>query len=167
MTEKAPSREKLESRARNVLLFQLSKGIKSKAQLRAILVKREIPEDIAEPILDRFEEAGLIDDKQFAAVVVSSRRSYKGLSKSAIKRELSTKGVAAEVIEEAVAEITSEQELETAQELAVKKLRAMNHLDKAVQDRRLSGFLGRKGYSGGIVYAAIRYAREQAVKSEV
>ncbi|MEY4452775.1 MAG: hypothetical protein RIT51_453 [Actinomycetota bacterium] len=167
MSETSPSREKLESRARNVLLFQLSKGAKSKAQLRAILVKREIPEDIFEPILDRFEEAGLIDDKQFAAVVVNSRRNHKGLSKSAIKRELGTKGVAADVIDEALSEITSEQELETAQELAVKKLRAMSHLDKEVQDRRLSGYLGRKGYSGGVVYAAIRYAREQAVKSEV
>jgi regulatory protein len=167
MTEKAPSREKLESRARNVLLFQLSKGAKSKAQLRAILVKREIPEDIAEPILDRFEEAGLIDDQQFATVVVNSRRSHKGLSKSAIKRELNTKGVAPEIIDDALSEITSEQELETAQELAVKRLRAMSHLDKDVQDRRLSGFLARKGYGGGIVYAAIRFAREQAVKSEV
>jgi len=167
MTEKAPSREKLESRARNVLLFQLSKGAKSKAQLRAILVKREIPEDIAEAILDRFEEAGLIDDQQFATVVVNSRRSHKGLSKSAIKRELNTKGVAPEIIDDALSEITSEQELETAQELAVKRLRAMSHLDKDVQDRRLSGFLARKGYGGGIVYAAIRFAREQAVKSEV
>jgi regulatory protein len=167
MSENAPSREKLESRARNVLLFQLSKAAKSKAQLRAILVKREIPEDIAEPILDRFEEAGLIDDRQFANVVVNSRRNHKGLSKSAIKRELGTKGVAPEVIDEALADVTSEDELVSAQDLAVKKLRSMSHLDKAVQDRRLSGFLGRKGYSGGIVYAAIRYAREQEVKSEV
>ena len=167
MSEPSPSREKLESRARNVLLFQLSKGAKSKAQLRAILVKREVPEEIFEPILDRFEEAGLIDDKQFAAVVVNSRRAHKGLSKSAIRRELGTKGVAAEVIDEALAEVTAEQELETARELAVKKLRAMAHLDKEVQDRRLFAYLGRKGYSGGVVHAAIRYAREQAVKSEV
>ena len=166
MTETAPSREKLESRARNVLLFQLSKGAKSKSQLRAILVKREIPEDIFEPILDRFEEAGLIDDAQFANVIVNSRRRYKGLSKSAIKRELSTKGVAVEVIEEAISEITAEQEFETAKELAVKRLRTMSRLEPAVQDRRLSGYLARKGYGGGIVYAAIRYAREQAVKSE-
>lgn len=167
MTDKAPSREKLESRARNVLLFQLSKGAKSKAQLRAILVKREIPEEIAEPILDRFEESGLIDDKMFANVVVNSRRSHKGLSKSAIKRELSTKGVAAEIIDDALSEVTSEQELATAQELAVKKFRAMSHLAKEVQDRRLSGYLARKGYSGGVAFAAIRFAREQAVKSEV
>lgn len=167
MTEKAPTREKLESRARNVLLFQLSKGAKSKAQLRAILVKREIPEDIAEPILDRFEETGLIDDAMFANVVVNSRRKHKGLSKSAIKRELGTKGVAAEIIDEALSEVTSEQELETAQYLAAKKLRAMTHLAKDVQDRRLAGFLARKGYGGGVVYAAIRHAREQAVKSEV
>lgn len=166
MTESSPSREKLESRARNVLLFQLSKGAKSKAQLRQILIKRELPEEIFEPILDRFEEAGLIDDKAFAEIVVNSRRTYKGLSKSAIRRELSTKGVAGELIDAALAEVSNEQELETAKELAVKKLSAMSHLERDVQDRRLTGYLGRKGYGSGVVYAAIRFAREQAVKSE-
>lgn len=167
MAEKQPSKEKLESRTRNVLLFQLSKGAKSKAQLRAIMVKREIPEEIFEPILDRFEEAGLINDHAFAEVVVNSRRAHKGLSKSAIKRELGTKGVAAEIVEEVTSGITSEDELETAKELAARRIRQMSHLEKAVRERRLSGYLSRKGYAGGIVYAAIRYAEEQAVKSEV
>ena len=166
MTEKTPSKEKLESRTRNVLLFQLNKGVKSKAQLRAILIKRELPEEIFEPILDRFEEAGLINDELFAQVLVNSRRSHKGLAKSAIKRELVTKGVAAEIIERATEGITSESELETAKELASKRYRQVAHLDRDVRDRRLSGFLGRKGYSGSVVFAAIRFAEEQAVKSE-
>ena len=166
MAEQSPSREKLESRARNVLLFQLSKGAKSKHQLREILIKREIPEDIAEPLLDRFEEAGLIDDKAFAEILVNSRRTYKGQSKSAIRRELNRKGVAPEISEDALSEVTSEAELETAKELALKKLRSMTSLAPEVQDRRLSGYLARKGYGGGTVYAAMRYAREQAVKSE-
>ena len=166
MSEKTPSKEKLESRTRNVLLFQLNKGPKSKAQLRAILLKRELPEEIFEPILDRFEEAGLINDQSFAEVVVSSRRAHKGLAKSAIKRELVTKGVEASIIEEVTSGITSEDELETAKALAVRRIRQMSHLDKAVRERRLSGYLGRKGYGGGVVYAAIRFAEEQAVKSE-
>jgi regulatory protein len=167
MTEKAPSREKLESRARNVLLFQLSKAAKSKAQLRAILVKREIPEDIAEEVLDRFEETGLINDRQFAETLVASRRAHKGLSRSAIKRELNTKGVDPVIIDDVLEGIDSESELRTAQLLAAKRIMQMTSLAPEVKERRLGGYLQRKGYGSGVVYAAIRYAMEQAVKSEV
>ena len=57
-----PSPEKLEKRARNVLLFQLSRSMKTKRQLAIILEKREIPAEIALPLLDRFEEVNLIDE---------------------------------------------------------------------------------------------------------
>ena len=166
MNEVSPSREKLESRARNVLLFQLSKSAKSKAQLRALLVKREIPEEIAEAALDRFEETGLINDRQFAETLVASRRGHRGLSRSAIRRELATKGVAQDIIDDLTAEIDSEAELRTAKLLAAKRIMQMTSLERDVQERRLGGYLQRKGYGSGVVYAAIRYALEQAVKSE-
>ena len=166
MTETSPSREKLESRARNVLLFQLSKAAKSKAQLRSILLKREIPEDIADDLLERFEESGLVNDRQFAETLVASRRGHKGLSRSAIRRELVAKGVALEIIDDVLSEIDSEAELRTAKLLAAKRIMQMTSLDREVQERRLGGYLQRKGYGSGVVYAAIRFAMEQAVKSE-
>lgn len=159
-----PSPERLEQRARNVLLHQLARSSKSKHQLRQILEQREIPTEIAERILERFTEVGLIDDKAFAETLVSSRRNFRGLSKTAIKRELVTKGIEAQVIDEAIEPITQEQELESAQELALKRFRQMVHLEKAVRDRRLAGFLQRKGYSSSVTFAAIRWAESQTLK---
>lgn len=156
-----PSPERLEQRARNVLLHQLSRSAKSKHQLRQILEQREIPSEIAEPILDRFTEVGLIDDKAFAQTIVSSRRNFRGLSKTAIKRELLTKGVTEADFEAALQEISSEDELETAKELASKRFGQMAHLEKATRDRRLAGYLQRKGYSSAITFAAIRFAESQ------
>lgn len=153
-----PSPEKLEQRARNVLLYQLSKSAKSREQLRVILEQREIPDEIAHAVLERFTEVGLIDDVAFAQTVVSSRLNFKGLAKSSIRRELSTKGVDAHVIEEVTQDITPESELKTAQDLAVRRYRTMAHLAKEVRDRRLSGYLARKGYSANILFSAIRYA---------
>ena len=80
------SDEKLEKRARNVLLFQLSRSMKTKWQLAQILEKREIPVEIAKPLLDRFEEVQLIDDAVFAAAYVRSRVE-KGKSSRIIGRE--------------------------------------------------------------------------------
>ncbi len=159
-----PSPERLEQRARNVLLYQLAKSAKSKHQLREILEKREIPTEIAEPILERFTEVGLIDDQAFAATLVSSRRAFRGLSKSAIRQELKTKGVEAQVIETALETVSSEDELQSAQELALKRFNQMAHLDKTTRDRRLAGFLQRKGYSSSITFAAIRWAESQELK---
>ncbi len=156
-----PSAEKLEQRARNVLLHQLARSAKSKHQLRQILEQREIPPEIAEAILERFTEVGLIDDKVFAQTIVSSRRNFRGLSKTAIKRELLTKGVAEADFEAALDEVSSEDELETAKELASKRFGQMAHLEKATRDRRLAGYLQRKGYSSAIAFAAIRFAENQ------
>lgn len=154
------SPERQETRARNVLLYQLSRSVKSTEQLRKIMIQREIDPEIFEPILIRFTEAGLIDDKQFAEVIVRARRSYKGLAKSSIKRELVEKGVEQGLIESALADITNEDELELAKELAIKRFARMAHLDFEVRRRRLSGYLARKGYSGAVVGAACRFAED-------
>jgi len=168
-SEPAPtlSPEKQESRAKNVLLYQLSKSAKSKDQCRKILEKRGIDSDIAEKVLDRFEEAQIIDDAMFARAFTNSRIRGKGLAKSAIARELREKGIDQELIETALEELDGESELARATELAVNRVRRMGHLDKIVIQRRLSGFLGRKGYSGSIVQSATRVALLEAVKSEV
>jgi regulatory protein len=151
------SPERLEKRARNVLLHQLARSAKSTAQLRKILEQREIPTEIAEKVIERFTEVGLIDDD----TIVNSRRTYKGLAKSAIKRELQEKGISQGLVEQALSGITAEDDFESAKQLATKRYRQMAHLDKEVRNRRLAGYLQRKGYSSSSVFPAIKFAEEQ------
>jgi regulatory protein len=159
--KKPPTPERLEQRARNVLLHQLARSAKSTHQLRKILEQREIPSEIAERVLVRFTEVGLIDDQAYAETIVNSRRNFKGLSKSAIKRELNEKGVPAPFIEQAIESITAEDDLAAAQELAARRIRQMSSLAKDVRERRLAGYLRRKGYPSSVVFAAIRFAESQ------
>ena len=167
---KVPARslspERLEQRARNVVLYQLNRTIKSRKQLADILERREIPTEIAEAVLERFTEAGLIDDRRFAETLVATRRSARGLSRSALARELSTKGVSPEIIDEVLSELTAEEELATATKLAVKRIRGLMSHPRETRNRRLLGFLQRKGYSSSIAFAAIKTAENEAVKSE-
>lgn len=167
MPARSLSPERLEQRARNVVLYQLNRSIKSRKQLADILERREIPSEIAEAVLERFTEAGLIDDRRFAETLVSSRRSGKGLSRSALSRELSTKGVSAEIIEDVLSDLTFEEDLATATKLAVKRIRGLMSLPRETRSRRLLGFLQRKGYSASISFAAIKTAESEAVKSEL
>lgn len=152
------SPERQEQRARNVLLHQLARSAKSTSQLRKILQEREIDSAIAEQVIERFTEVGLIDDAAYAEVIVNSRRNIKGLAKSAIKRELAEKGVGANLIEEATNHLTQEDDLESAKVLAVKRIGQMTRLEKEVRRRRLAGYLQRKGYSTGCAFEAIKYA---------
>jgi regulatory protein len=159
--KKPPTPERLEQRARNVLLHQLARSAKSTHQLRKILENREIPSEIAERVLERFTEVGLIDDEAYAETIVNSRRNFKGLSKSAIKRELGEKGVPAPIIEASIESITAEDDFEAAKDLASRRIRQMSSLARDVRERRLAGYLGRKGYPSSVVFAAIKFAESQ------
>ena len=150
-----PPSEKLEKRARNVLLFQLSRSMKTKKQLAIILEKREILSEIALPLLDRFEEVNLIDDQVFAHSYVRSRVE-RGKSARIIGRELSQKGVPKEFIEVALAEINPEDEAEMAMELARNRWDKLGSLEKDAKYRRVSGFLMRRGFSSGLVSSVLR-----------
>ncbi|MFM1950510.1 MAG: hypothetical protein RL418_197 [Actinomycetota bacterium] len=150
------SAEKLEQRAKNVLLHQLSRSMKTKQQLQQILQRREIPDEIAQAVLNRFEEAQLIDDVAFARAFVSSRLAAGGKSRSALARELRQKGVSDSRIEHALADLQAEDELQMATTLAKKRAERMQSLDRDVRYRRLSGFLARRGFSASVIGSALR-----------
>ena len=152
--------EKLEQRAKNVLLHQLSRSMKTRFQLQEILKKREIPDEIAQLALNRFTEAQLIDDAVFAAAYVRTRLE-NGRSVSAIRGELRRKGVAQELIEAELDGVDSDREQEIANRLAANRYSRMLNLEAEVRKRRLLGFLQRRGFSQSIAYRAISNAASQ------
>jgi regulatory protein len=109
-------------------------------------------------VIDRFIEVGLIDDVAYAETVVNSRQKFKGLAKSAIRRELSQKGVEASIVEQVTSDITVEDELAMAVDLATKRIGRMANLEYTVRQRRLNSYLARKGYSSSIVLVAAKQA---------
>ena len=151
-----PNDEKLEQRAKNVLLFQLSRSMKTRHQLANILKKREIPDDIANAVLDRFTEAQLIDDAAFARAFVNSRIAVSGKSKSVIARELKQKGVSAQDAEQALSSIDTELEDQTAYTVAKKRYQQLSTLEPEVRRRRLMGFLMRRGFSSQLTARILR-----------
>ena len=152
--------EKLEQRAKNILLHQLSRSMKTRFQLEEILKKREIPDDVAQIALDRFTEAQLIDDAVFAAAYVRTRLE-NGRSVSAIRGELRHKGVAQALIEFELEGVDSEREQDIANKLAANRFARMSNLEPDVRRRRLLGFLQRRGFSQSIAYRAISNASSQ------
>ncbi|WP_329414291.1 recombination regulator RecX [Streptomyces sp. NBC_00704] len=148
-------------RARAICLRLLTGTPRTRKQLADALRKREIPDDVAEEVLSRFEEVGLINDSAFADAWVESRHHGRGLARRALARELRTKGVDSGLIDEAVGRLDSEQEEETARELVARKLRSTRGLDRDRRLRRLAGMLARKGYPEGMALRVVRQALEE------
>jgi regulatory protein len=145
-----------EAVARKILLDQLTGQARSRKELADKLRGKNVPSDLAERLLDRFEEVGLIDDEAFAKAWIESRQPGKGLARRALAQELRRKGIDDEVAREALDEIDPEDEVEAARALVRKKLRSMSGLDETVATRRLVGMLARKGYDGGTAYSVVR-----------
>jgi regulatory protein len=148
--------EDAEAVARKILLDQLTGQARSRKELADKLAKRNVPDEIAARLLDRFEEVGLIDDQAFARLWTTSRQSSKGLARRALAQELRRKGVDDEVAREALDELDPADEEAAARALVQRKLRSLSRFDDTTKARRLLGMLARKGYPSGLAMAVVR-----------
>ena len=144
--------------ARAICLRLLTGAPRTRAQLARSLARRNVPEEVAERVLERFADVGLIDDKAFAAAWVESRHAGRGMGRRALAHELHTRGVEDAVIDEAVSGLSSEQERETARQLVARRLVSTRGLDPRARIRRLAGMLARRGYPSGLALAVVREA---------
>jgi len=154
-----------ESAARRIALDALSRAARTRGQLEVLLQRKGFAPEVAAPVLDRFEEVGLIDDREYAETFVESRHRVRGQAGRALSMELRQRGVADDVIAEAVGGLDSEREFETACRIARSRYERMSAVPPEVKVRRLAGFLARKGYSGTIVTRAVRHVVDTADSS--
>ena len=156
--------DSIEEEIRTSLLKLLERGGKSKAALRDALVAKEYQPELIDQLLQRFVEVGLIDDFTLAKDIALDLANRKSKSKKLIAIELKQKGFETDAIQAALAELDQDRELEQARELAVSKMQRMLSMEVSVRERRVAGFLSRKGYSGSIVWDAVRFATEELAK---
>jgi regulatory protein len=145
-----------EAVARKILLDALTGQARSRQELRAKLAKKDVPDELAERLLDRFTDVGLVDDGAFARSWVDSRQRSRGLARRALAHELRRKGVDDETARAALDDLDPDREEEAAHLLVRKKLHSVRGVDRATATRRLAGVLARKGYPAGLAFAVVR-----------
>lgn len=144
--------------ARTIALRLLTAAPRSRAQLADAMAKRDVPDDVAQTVLDRFADVGLIDDAGYAEMLVRTRQQERGLARRALAVELRRKGIDPETAAGALAGVDPDSEEEAARRLVAKRLRSMSGLDDEVKRRRLAGMLARKGHSAGVSYRVVNDA---------
>ncbi|NJN19429.1 MAG: regulatory protein RecX [Oscillochloris sp.] len=137
---------------------QLEVRPRSVAELRTFLRRKQHPPEAIEHAVTRLTELGLLNDAAFSQVWIENRRSFRPRGTQALRAELQRKGVQRTVIDAALAADPSdpEDERRQAEELARSRLdRYRTCADYLTFQRRLGGFLMRRGYSGEIVHPII------------
>ncbi|MDR7303120.1 regulatory protein RecX [Haloactinomyces albus] len=153
-----------EQLARDTVYRLLAARARSRSELRQALLRKGIEDDIAEGVLQKFEDAGLVDDAAFAESWVRQRHEYQGLGRRALSAELRRKGVDDQAVVEALSGVDADAEAQRARELVRRKLRGMRVDDPTTRTRRLVAMLARKGYSEAL---AFRVVREETEDSDV
>ncbi len=144
--------------ARAIVLRLLTGAARSRAQLSEALARRDVPDEVATRVLDRFTDVGLIDDAAYAEMLVRTRHAERGLSRRALAVELRRRGVEDATAAGALQQVGDDAEIETARRLVERKLATTRGLDTATRTRRTLAVLGRKGYAPGLVARLVREA---------
>ena len=143
--------------AREICLRLLAVRPRTRKELATALARRGVGEEVAERVLDRYDEVGMVDDAAFARAWVTSRHQGRGLARRALANELRQRGVAGEVTASALEELDEETEVATARDIVARKLRVTRGEPEAVF-RRLVAMLARKGYPAGVAVRVVKEA---------
>jgi regulatory protein len=150
-----------EEAARAICLRLLTSAPRTRAQLATALRKRRIPDEVAESVLGRFAEVGLIDDAAFARAWVESRHHGRGLARRALRAELRQRGVPDGDVRSAVGMLGPQDELDAARRLVARRVAASRGKPVLTRARQLMGMLARKGYPAGLAAQVVREALEK------
>jgi regulatory protein len=153
-------RTKLERAVREVACYDkaldtLARRARSAADLARWLKEKEFTADEIEPAIARLTSLGLLDDLAYARGFARTRLGAgRGFGPRRVAMELGRKGVARDIVESVLRELADEEgggdERSAAEAVALRRVRGMSKLEPEVRQRRLYGFLVRRGFAMGL-----------------
>jgi regulatory protein len=124
------------------------------AEMRRHLERKRVEPGTIDQAIESLGEAGYLDDAQYAVRFAEDRRSLDAWGADRIERKLLAVGVAPELIEAAVGQQGTDDELAAAVALLERRLRVPPEDDRG--RGRALGMLIRRGYTLELAHDAIR-----------
>ena len=121
---------------------------RSEAEIKQRLRQHSFDTEAIEKTTAKLKEQNLIDDYAFAQFWKDNRLSFKPKSKRLIAKELSDRKVAREIVEQITGDID---DMDNACELGRRRMHLLAHLDYPDFHRRLSNYLGYRGFSYEVI----------------
>lgn len=148
--------DQLFSKEINYCLKLLKIRPRSACELAERLKQKSAAPDAVKKILAYLGDRGLIDDVQFARTWTAWRID-RGYGQYRVRAELTEKGVPGPIISKVLGQALKEYDEEkAARTIAQKRIKRYANLEPAVVQRRIYGFLVRKGFSQHIALRIVR-----------
>ncbi len=151
----APVERVDEESARSIALRALGRRAASRQELDRTLERRDVEPEVRASVLDRLAAEGLVDDAQLARDLADRLRERKQLGERGVSAELRRRGLDPAVLDDP----DRADELQRAIDAAGERRRRMGSLDDETAERRLAGWLQRRGFGGSAVRVAIERTR--------
>lgn len=152
-----PDADEIRQRAEAALVRRLRAKQLSVSEARSVLRENGLDRNAVEDVVDEFLRRSYLDDHTLASLLVISGSERKGQGRIALARSLAQRGIARDIIDDALAELPDD-DAERALDFARSKASGMSRLDYDTALRRLHGQLARRGYGGSVAMDAARTA---------
>lgn len=145
-------RQSGEGRAYDAALRFLGYRARSVQEIEEHLRRKGYEAEEVEGIVARLRENQFLDDRAFAEQWVKERQSFRPRSRRVLEQELLQKGVAREIVQEALAAIGQSGHNQMLDDLIVKKRRQVRYQD----DEKLMAYLARQGFEYDQIKKALK-----------
>ena len=116
---------------------------RSTDEITKYLRKNDVSEEVADQIITRLQESGILNDERFARMWIENRNEYRPRSRRALRIELRQHGIDDEIIDQS---LNSVDEDTAAYQAAKKYVRKLKNKDWEEFRQKLYGYLGRRGF---------------------
>lgn len=139
-------------------LGALARARRSRRELAQRLRRSEPDAALVEQVLQRLQELGLLDDGAVAEAEAAAR-FRRGEGSGRVRQALLRKGVDRSLVDDAMRLVGRDDAVDERASCLVaarKRVRSLRGLAPLVQRRRLTAFLARRGFAGGLVHDVVR-----------
>ena len=149
-----------EAKAHRYALWLIGRQAMSRRAMEIRLGKKGYGGEVSRRVVDRLVGAGLIDDAETARAVVRATLARGAAGERRLRAQLMKKQVPRELADAAIGEALEGVDLaEQARELALRRVRTYPaKLDAQAKQRRLYGYLARRGFGPDVCMRATRDA---------
>jgi regulatory protein len=136
---------------------------RSSAEVCSNLEKNGFSDEVIAAVIDRLEHNGLINDGQFAQTWVDNRSEFRPRGRRLLSLELRQKGLNEEAIQAALNNLDED---ELAYRAAHKQARKLQGLSKPDFQRRLAGYLARRGFGYDVIKPVLERVWNESMNEE-
>lgn len=133
---------------------------RTEGEIRRKLHQGKYADATIEQVIARLRDWRYVDDEEFARRWIENRSAHRPRGSRRLAQELKAKGIDPGIMHDAL-ENADLDESADALTIARQRWRQLHDLEPAVRERRLTGFLGRRGYGFDVIRATLDALREE------